>query len=62
MQTATVAMLVLPYKDLSTGVITVMLLTCALSIGWAVCVTYVIVLTVKRRRTARCGVHCTCAP
>ena len=53
LQTASVAMLVLPYKDLSTGVITVMILTCCLSVGWAVCLTYIVVLGVKRRRNRR---------
>lgn len=47
--TPSVADLVLPYKDLSSGVITVMVLTSLLSVGWAVCLTYLIVQYIKRR-------------
>jgi hypothetical protein len=47
--TPAVADLVLPYKDLSSGVITVMVLTSFLSVGWTVCLTYLVVQCIKRR-------------
>lgn len=50
LQTATVDMVILPFKDISHSTITVMVLTCALAVSWTVTVAYLIVVTIKRRK------------
>ena len=49
-QTPSLSMMKFPFQDLSTGVITVMILTILLSVVWTVCVTYLIVQVISHRR------------
>ncbi len=52
-QTPSLSMMKFPFEDLSTGVITVMILTSLLSVVWAVCVTYLVVQIICRRRSQK---------